>query len=87
MMYRSIKIPNDRFSLYIEKIPVCHSHNTRHMVEYKLPYFRINQVKNNFSYKALSIWNSIPTKIKKAESLSIFKKLYISFITEAYCDH
>ena len=70
-MFNSLKYPNKRKSSYINIQPNMFHYNTRFPDEFLLPQFRINQVKNNYDYQALSMWNGLPDYIKRAKSVNI----------------
>ena len=51
-----------------------HVYNTRNRNNFVQPFPRVENIRMNFKYMFPTIWNSIPTEVKDAESLSIFKK-------------
>ena len=73
-MNQCIDNTNVRISKYITKVPNNLPHYIRNSNEFVLPYFRINQVKYNFEYQALKLWNGLPNEVKLAKSLKCFKK-------------
>ena len=44
-----------------------------------VPLPRINFLKNSFSYSGAALWNSLPSDLRQAESLSDFSHLLNSF--------
>ena len=87
LMYTSLSSPNKRISSYIQRQPRNIKHNLRTVSEFVVPHFRINQVKFNFEYQALSIWNTVPPLIKQSKSVHIFKRLYTNYLIKTYCAH
>ena len=86
-MFASLRTPSVRFSSYINKQPKLLNYNFRSKDEFELPDFRINQVKFNFEYQALFLWNELPSEIKKSDSLNIFKYKYTDYCVKDYCSH
>ena len=87
LIFKCYKSPTNRISSYIEMQPRLLDHFILNAHEFNLPYFRINSVKFNFHYQALLHWNNLPINIKNAKSIGNFKKLFIDFVTQGYCEH
>ena len=55
-------------------VPFCHSHNTRRSpFDYLVSKEQANSP-HSFSYTAIKLWNDLPPRLKKLDSLPIFKK-------------
>ena len=73
--------PNYLSSKFIQRSDVITSYNLRdseNKLAVSLP--RTNYYKNSFSYSGAILWNSLPSSIRKAKSLAIFRQmLNVSF--------
>ena len=78
MVYKSLNglAPNYLSSKFIQRSDVITSYNLRDS-ENKLavPLPRTNYYKNSFSYSGAVLWNSLPSSIRKATSLAIFRQM------------
>jgi hypothetical protein len=59
-------------------------HETRSRDDFKLPYCRVDALKNNYTIMALKIWNTIPKVIRMSNSLKKFKTDYSLFLINNY---
>ena len=87
LMYLSIYLPSHRFNDYINKQLNLNVYNVRNFNEFSLPHFRINQVRYNYEYQALSLWNALPNSLKVSKNIKIFKKSCIDYLSNSYCSH
>ena len=64
------------FKTKIENHQTNHSYNTRHSMARKLncPKLRLSKLKTSFLYNSIKFWNKIPSDIKSAQNLNLFKK-------------
>ena len=64
------------FKTKIENHQTNHSYNTRHSMARKLncPNLRLSKLKTSFLYNSIKFWNKIPSDIKSAQNLNLFKK-------------
>ena len=53
-----------------------HHYNTRRKKDFVPPKPRTKQLKRSFKYSAIQTWNSLPSTLRQAESLSAFKHGY-----------
>ena len=61
-----------------------HSYNTRN-INFALPtYQRLTLTQHAISFKAPSVWNSIPQYIKQCKSLNSFKAVYKKYLLSNY---
>ena len=78
MVYKSLNglAPNYLSSKFIQRSDIITSYNLRDF-ENKLavPLPRTNYCKNSFSYSSAILWNSLPSSIRKAKSLAIFRQM------------
>ena len=51
-----------------------HNHNTRSSAKIHINYIRTNYSKHSIRYRGSQVWNSLPTAVKTAKSIYIFKK-------------
>ena len=51
-----------------------HNHNTRSSAKIHINYIRTNYSKHSIKYRGSQVWNSLPTAVKTAKSIYIFKK-------------
>jgi hypothetical protein len=72
------------FSNYFKKNNNRHGQETRNSNNLFIPRFRLKCGQKSMKYTGVITWNSIPTKIRKANSLSTFKQKYKSFLRTAY---
>ena len=57
-----------------------HSHNTRQSANIYLPKHRTNFRIQTVHYQASVIWNSLPQKLRNAQSLNVYKRLIFGLI-------
>ena len=64
------------FKTKIENHQTNHSYNTRHSMALNLncPNLRLSKLKTSFLYNSIKFWNKIPSDIKSAQNLNLFKK-------------
>ena len=64
------------FKTKIENHQTNHSYNTRHSMARNLncPNLRLSKLKTSFLYNSIKFWNKIPSDIKSAQNLNLFKK-------------
>ena len=61
-----------------------HSHFTRNRDSLVTPFPRVDNVKINYKYQCISIWNALPNHVKSETSLSKFKKSLSKYFIELY---
>ena len=61
-----------------------HGYNTRNADAFHLPKPRLSSFKNSILFQGPQIWNSLPSDIKKAVSLNVFKSKSKLFILDRY---
>ena len=59
-----------------------HNHNTRSSAKIHINYIRTNYSKRSIKCRGSQIWNSLPTAVKTAKSIYIFKKKKIFSVSE-----
>ena len=61
----------------------------RHATELVLPFPSVNNIRMNFKYQIVNVWNSVPNNIKIIDNCSEFKggfKTYLIFVF-FFCHH
>ena len=48
-----------------------------------IPLPRTNSLKNSFSYSGAVLWNSLPVRLRQAQTLSSFKSGYSGFFDDS----
>ena len=61
-----------------------HNHFTRNRNNLVTPFPRVDNVKINYKYQCISIWNALPNHVKSEASLSKFKKSLSKYFLEMY---
>ena len=67
---------SQNFKTKIENHQTNHSYSTRHSIALNLncPNLRLSKLKISFLYNSMKFWNKIPSDIKSAQNLNLFKK-------------
>ena len=78
MVYKSLNglAPNYLSSKFIQRSDIITSYNhcdSENKLTVPLP--RTGYYKNSFSYGGSILWNSLPSSIRKAKSLAIFRQM------------
>ena len=73
----------------IENHQTNHSYNTRHSMARNLnfPNLRLSKLKTSFLYNSIKFWNKIPSDIKYAQNLFLFKKYLKENQTDTYLNY
>ena len=61
-----------------------HPHNTRGNGFYAVPFPRVENIRINYKYQFVTIWNNLPAVIKDISRLSVLKKRLTSHLMESY---
>ena len=61
-----------------------HQHNTRNSNNFDIPKCGTAKAQNSFSYRVVSIWNSLPREILNSPSVSVFKRKLKSYYFERW---
>ena len=81
MVFKSLNrlAPNYMSSKFIVRSYLFNSYNLRDS-ENKLavPLPRTNYYRNSFCYSGAVLWNNLPTDVRQAKSLTVFRKLLSS---------
>ena len=64
----------------IHELLLTHNYPTRGRARLQPPFPRVNAIKFNFLYQAITNWNTIPETIKNSQSLPIFKSKMKKFL-------
>ena len=69
---------SQNFKTKIENHQTNNSYSTRHSMALNLncPNLRLSKLKTSFLYNSIKFWNKIPSHIKSAQNLNLFKKIY-----------
>ena len=69
---------SQNFKTKIENHQTNHSYSTRHSMALNLncPNLRLSKLKTSFLYNSIKFWNKIPSDIKSAQNLKLFKKYF-----------
>ena len=67
---------SQNFKTKINNHQTYHSYSTRHSMALNLnfPNLRLSKLKTSFLYNTIKFWNKIPSDIKSAQNLKLFKK-------------
>jgi hypothetical protein len=68
---------------YISPVNPDHVHYTRNN-DFILPFPRVENVRINFKYQFLNVWNHVPEEIKLSNSYHIFKRDYKKHLISLY---
>jgi hypothetical protein len=60
-----------------------HGYNTR-INDFILPFPRVENIRINFKYQFLNVWNQVPVDIKTSNSLQVFKRNYKKYLINLY---
>ena len=84
-MYRLI---NHNFSAslgeYLDLHSASHNINTRQRNDFIVPFSSVDDIRLNFKYQFITIWNSVPHYIKVSKTISQFKNNYRQFLLTNY---
>ena len=61
-----------------------HPHNTRNRRHYKLPFTRVESIRNAYSYQFIKLWNELPGHLKAIGILRTFKTMIREDIFASY---
>ena len=61
-----------------------HSYETRFSDRFVLPFPTVENVRMNFKYQFINVWNDIPNNIKLSPSFSMFKLKYYEHLIDSY---
>ena len=61
-----------------------HQHNTKNSNNLDIPKCCTAKAQNSFSYRGVSIWNSLPSEILNSPSVSVFKRKLKSYDFERW---
>ena len=61
-----------------------HQYNTRTKNDFMIKYRRVNACNIGFDYMAISLWNNLPSYIKKESNLIIFKNKINDYLSNLY---
>ena len=61
-----------------------HNYNTRNCNALLTPFPTVNQIKINYEYQYINIWNQLPSRLKDLSSLKMFKREFISNLLDQY---
>ena len=81
MVYKSLNglAPNYLSSKFIQRTNVITSYNLRDCDgKLAIPLPRTNYYKNSFGYSGAVLWNSLPSAVRQATSLTSFRRLLIN---------
>ena len=84
-MYRLIN--NDispSLSNYLNLHSASHGINTRHRNDLIVPFPSVENIRLNFKYQFISVWNLVPQQIKNCQTLSQFKNAYKKYLLSRY---
>jgi hypothetical protein len=85
MMYRMLKDNAYENILHcISPQQPNHAYCTRRTDDFLLPFPLVENVRMNFKYQFLNIWNQIPTEIKASTSHCVFKRKYTNYLLSLY---
>ena len=74
LMYKCMNnFAPDYLTCLFKKRSSIHQHNTRNSKNLDIPKCRTAKAQNSFSYRGVSIWNSLPWEILNSPSVFIFK--------------
>ena len=80
LMYKCMNnLASDYLTCLFKKHSNIHQHNTRNSKNLHIPKCRAAKAQNSFSYKGVSIWNSLPREILNSPSVSVFKRKLKSY--------
>jgi hypothetical protein len=83
-MYKTLFLNDYHFlKEYISPVYPDHAHNTRNN-DYILPFPRVENVRTNFKYQFLNVWNQVPVDLKLSNSFIIFKRSYKKYLLSLY---
>jgi hypothetical protein len=69
---------------FIDPHTANHIHNTRNVNRFVLPFPRVENIRLNFKYQFLKVWNEIPIEIKSKTSHISFKSAYRGYLLSLY---
>ena len=79
-MYKCMNnIAPDYLTCLFKKCSGIHQHNTRNSKNLDIPKYQTAKAQNSFSYREVSIWNSLPSEILNTPSVSVFKRKLKSY--------
>ena len=81
MVYKSLNglTPSYLSSEFIQWSDMITSYNLRHSQnKLVIPFPRTNYYKNSFSYSGAVLWNSLPSFIRQATSITEFRRFLIN---------
>jgi hypothetical protein len=68
---------------YISPMYPDHTYNTRNN-EFILPFPRVENIRINFKYQFLNVWNQVPVEIKLCNSYNAFNRSYKRYLVNLY---
>ena len=90
MVYKSLNClaPDYMSSKFILRSDLFNSYNLKDS-ENKLavPLLRTNYYRNSFCYSGAVLWNNLPTDVRQAKSLTVFRKLLTSSPNMAFMEN
>ena len=90
MVYKSLNClaPDYMSSKFIVRSDLFNSYNLRDS-ENKLAVAlrRTNYYRNSFCYSGAVLWNNLPTDVRQAKSLNVFRKLLTSSSNMAFMEN
>ena len=85
LMYKCMNnLAPDYLTSLFKKRSSIHQHNTRNSNNLDIPKCRTVKAQNSFSYRGVSIWNSLPSEILNSPSVSVFKRKLKSYYLERW---
>ena len=66
----------EEFKHIFQRVSSMHEYQTRSSHDFHLPQLNVRSAQGAISYAGVKIWNDIPPKIRKAESIVTFIKQF-----------
>ena len=84
-MYRVsiFNISNSIRSIF-SKLESNHSHNTRHNMEWRVPFISLDIARRSLLYNGVKEWKNVPIEAKNALNVKLFKKHMKKFYVSSY---
>ena len=85
LLYRMLKLGHfPEILSFINPTSGVHEHETRQSNQFRLPFPRVECIRESFVYQILSAWNGLASEIKSLESLVQFKSACHKFYLNKY---
>lgn len=85
IMYEFVR--NNKYQFLKDLLPLNipnQTHNTRNCNKFELPFPRVENIRINFKYQFLNVWNCVPEVIKLKSSYMLFKREFRKYLLGRY---